>query len=239
MNGTNSERMSIARQSASASLTVTIGTGLRRPMLGQENQRNIGLLSPVPIEEADVGPGEPALHDLGLQEWRPQADDCHRKHHAHKQPAGLRASPVLQQAFGLHDEPGRTEKPVAQNKTDCRQNAERRQPVKGTAREEAALHPKTLNESTEHETLCQRRDERAVMKGRIPSVARTGRSLEAQLEGNAPEDQGHQHDKNRKIEGRQNDAEGEGEGSEEGNPAQDEPSFAPIWDGNETWLVLG
>src|SRR5207247_5107611 len=88
----------------------------------------------------------------------------------------------------------------------------------------------TLNESTQHETLWQGRDERAVMKGRIPSVARTRRSLEAQLEGNASEDQGHQHDKNRKIEGRQNDGEGEGEGSEEGDPAQDEPGFVAIPD---------
>jgi hypothetical protein len=68
------------------------------------------------------------------------------------------------------------------------------------------------------------------MEGGVPSVARTWRSLETQLEGNAPKDQRHQHDENRKIEGRQNDGEGEGEGSEESDPAQDEPSFVAIPD---------
>ena len=146
------------------------------------------------------------------------------------QPPGLRARPILQDAFRLHDQPSRPEQCIAEHQTDRRQDRERRQPVERSAGEEATIDPEPLHECAKQETLCERGDQGAIVKSRIPAMLRLGRSLEAQLERDAAKDECHQHDQDREVDRRQNDSERERKGGEQRDAAQHEPSLVAVPD---------
>ena len=126
-------------------------------------------------EVGDVRPGEPARLDLAPEERHPQAHDRHRDDHADEEAHRHPPRPELELAGGLHDAPGRAEKPVAEDQRDAGQEAEGREEIEGAAGEGAAVVGEALHEGAEHHALREGRDERAVMEGVVPDQAASSR----------------------------------------------------------------
>ena len=80
-------------------------------------------------------------------------------------------------------------KAVAEDQADAGEHAEGREEIEGAAGELAPVVGKALHEGAEHHALEEGREQGAEEEGVVPQEFRTLR-LEAELEGDAAEDEG-------------------------------------------------
>ncbi len=193
MKGAASERSLSARHSSQATSAVTIGTGARNAMFGQENQR-------CAISACWIG-----VHRLTTPTAMRTPAKAKRP-----EPPG----PVLEGAFGLQDEPARAEQRVAEHQRDAGHQRERGEAVERTAGKLAPVGLKALDEGAEHDALRKGAERRAVAERIVPERAALGVPV-AELERDAAKDQREQHDDDREIDRRQDDGEGERERREQ------------------------
>ena len=117
-------------------------------------------------------------------------------------------------------------RPRAAHETDPGHQAEGGQPIPGAACELRARNFEALHESPGHDALREGHHERAGVERLVPDApGRIG--LEAELECDAAEDQGNQHDQHRNVERRHQDRVGNREHAEQAGAAEDEPDFMP------------
>ena len=131
--------------------------------------------------------------------------------------------------FRLEDEPACPEKAVAEQQSNAGQDGERRQEIEGCAGELAARHLEALDEGAEHEALGEGGNGRSVAEGMVPERPVLG-IAEAELERDAPEHEGQQHDQDREVDGRNDDGEGQREGRQQPDAAHHQPGLVAVPD---------
>ncbi len=112
------------------------------------------------------------------------------------------------------------------------EHGEGRQPVEGAAREFVVGHGEALHEGAHDGALRQRGKHRAQGEGQVPGPA-IAFGLEAELEGDAAQDQPDQHENDGDIERRQHDGISEREGREQAAAAEHEPGFVAVPEGRD------
>ena len=131
--------------------------------------------------------------------------------------------------LGLPDQPAAAEQRVARDQCHAGHDRERRQPLEHAARVSPALDPETLDEAAEHQALGHGREQRAVVERLVPEMT-AGARLEAELEGDAAQDERDQHDQERQVGAREDHRIGEREGAEQGRPAEHQPGLVAVPD---------
>src|SRR5690606_26286036 len=122
--------------------------------------------------------------------------------------------PCLELAGRLDDQPRAAEQRVAEHQRRADEKTERREPVERATCEARAREIETLHERAEHDTLKERRGDRAPEESPVPDPPAAIR-LEAKLERDAAKDQTEQHEDERQIERRQYDRVSHGEHREQ------------------------
>ena len=108
-------------------------------------------------------------------------------------------------------------------------NRERREAIERAADEVAAFDVEALDEGAEHHALGESRQAGACGKTVIPERAMLGVAI-AEFERQPAKDQGQQHQQDREIDRRNDDGEGDREGGEQADAAENEPGLVAVPD---------
>ena len=145
---------------------------------------------------------------------------------------GDAVGPFAQGLVALHDEPPCRQQHIAGEQRRGGERREGRQPVEGAAREFIVGHREAMHEGAHDGALHQRGKHRAEGEGEVPGPAIALR-LEAELEGDAAQDQPDQHEDDGNVERRQHDGVSERKGGEQAAAAEHEPGLVAVPEGGD------
>jgi hypothetical protein len=109
--------------------------------------------------------------------------------------------PFLGDTVSLHHQPGGSEERIPEYQRNSRHHAVRIEPVERSTGKASALDLKSANESSQCHTLHEGSQKRPEVEGVVLQAAGPGR-LEAELKGNASENEPQEHEDHRYVKGR-------------------------------------